>query len=29
MGSDAEKIGAYCGKNPNKGFMDAAEAVLQ
>jgi acid stress chaperone HdeB len=29
MGSDAEKIGAYCGKNPAKGFMDAAEAVLQ
>ena len=29
MGSDAEKIGAYCGKNPAKGFMEAAEAVLQ
>jgi acid stress chaperone HdeB len=29
MGTDAEKIGAYCGKNPTKGFMDAAEAVLQ
>ena len=29
MGSDAEKIGAYCGKNPTKGFMSAAEAVLQ
>ena len=29
MGSDAEKIGAYCGKNPAKGFMEAAEAVPQ
>jgi acid stress chaperone HdeB len=29
MGADAEKIGAYCGKNPTKGFMEAAEAMLQ
>jgi acid stress chaperone HdeB len=29
MATDAEKIGGYCGKNPGKGFMEAAEAVLQ
>ena len=27
--SDAEKLGAYCGKNPNNGLITAAEAVLQ
>ena len=27
--SDAEKLGAYCGRNPGDGLITAAEAVLQ
>jgi acid stress chaperone HdeB len=27
--SDAEKLGAYCGQNPNSGLITAAQAVLQ
>jgi acid stress chaperone HdeB len=29
LSSDAEKLGAYCGRNPNAGLITAAEAVLQ